>query len=252
MAAPNRCAMLPRHIREFVAQLTVEAYDTVKLAIREDSNDITPALGTLGRSFAGTVLDHVRSSIRADFERLVLFTILFRSQADQSRRLDSVDATLGVVLTALLVLAPLAVEHAPTTPERWAVLLGFVVLVGMIGRALFFISAPEPKPTILAAKLLGDLKAPHHGSLDEVRAAIHRVVSDPIHPLTKDEMIRRGASGDLAVAIAADRQRLRRKRFHLGLALILFLVLALIVGWRDVVSSFQEEPARHAATGIPD
>ena len=65
--------------------------------------------------------------------------------------MDSVDATLGVTLTALLVFAPIAFEKAPTGTDKAIALFGFALVILIVGRAPFFIRAPEPNPTIVAA-----------------------------------------------------------------------------------------------------
>ncbi len=163
---------LPRFLREIVATITRHAYDTAKTELQADLTGLPAAVRTVAASVAGKMVETAREDLRPDFDRIALFTILFRSQADQSRRMDSVDATLGVVLTGLLVLAPIAFEKAPTGTDKWIALIGFALLVLVIGHGLFFIGAPEPNATILAGKLLGDLKDPNNGSLEEVRAAI--------------------------------------------------------------------------------
>ncbi|MDQ6944467.1 MAG: hypothetical protein M3169_18360 [Candidatus Eremiobacteraeota bacterium] len=183
----------------------------------------------------------VQRTSPSDFERITLFGILFRSHADQSRRMDSVDATLGVVLTALLVLAPIAFDKGPTQIDKWFALVSFGLLVVIVAWGLFMIRAQEPNAPALGAKLLGDLKDPVAGTLEEVRIAI-RTAADSRHVATKNEMLRRGAAGDLVQAIAEDRQRLGSKRFHLGVALAMFVVLTGIIGWRDVIQSLQEDP----------
>jgi hypothetical protein len=153
---------------------------------------------------------------------------------------DSVDATLGVVLTALLVLAPIAFEKGPTQADKWIALVGFGVLVAVVGRGLFFVVAREPDAPALGAKLLGDLKEPVAGTLEELRTAISRCAAHPRQVPTKNEAIRRGATGDLIQLIAEHEHCLDLKRFHLALALSLFVVLTGIIGWRDVVPSAPE------------
>jgi hypothetical protein len=155
--------------------------------------------------------------------------------------MDSVDATLGVVLTALLVLAPIAFDKGPTQIDKWIAVAGFGVLVVIVGRGLFFVGAPETNAPALGAKLLGDLKDPVAGTLEEVRTAIS-AAADPRRVTAKNEMLRRGAAGDLVQLIAEDRQRLGVKRFHLGLALAMFVALSGVIGWRDVIQSLQEDP----------
>jgi hypothetical protein len=182
----------------------------------------------------------VREDFRRDFERMTLFGLLFRSQADQSRRMDSVDPTLGVVLTALLVLVPTAFQTGPTQADKWIALVGFGVLVAIVGRGLFFVVAREPDAPALGAKLLGDLKEPAAGTLEELRTAISRRAANPRWVPTKNEAIRRGATGDLIQLIAEHEHCLDLKRFHLALALSLFVVLTGIIGWRDVVQSAPE------------
>jgi hypothetical protein len=154
--------------------------------------------------------------------------------------MDSVDATLGVVLTAFLVLAPIAFDKGPTLLDKWIALLGFGLLVSIVARGLFLISAPEPNAVALSAKLLGDLKDPVSGTLEDVRCAIS-LAAGRRRARTNSDIRPRSASGDLVQLFAEDRQRLAGKRFHLGLALAVFLVLAGIIGWRDVVQSLPED-----------
>lgn len=220
--------------------MALDAYDVAKGEFRTDLARGPETPRHIGEAIAGYFVDAAREGLRRDFERITLFGILFRSHADQSRRMDSVDATLGVVLTAFLVLAPIAFDKGPTLLDKWIALVGFVVLVVIVARGLFFVSAQEPNAAVLAAKLLGDLKDPVAGTLEEVRTAIG-MTADPRRVATKNEMLRRGAAGDLVQAIAENRQRLGVKRFHLGLALAMFVVLIGIIGWRDVIQSLQED-----------
>lgn len=221
--------------------MALRAYDVAKGELRSDLAGGSEALRHVAEPIAGCFVDAACRGLRRDFERITLFGILFRSHADQSRRMDSVDATLGVVLTALLVLAPIAFDKGPTQVDKWFALVSFGLLVVIVARALFWIRAQEPNAAALGAKLLGDLQDPVAGTLEEVRNAI-TTAADSRHVTTKNEMLRRGAAGDLVQSIAEDRQRLGVKRFHLGLALAMFVVLTGIIGWRDVIQSLQEDP----------
>ncbi len=232
---------LPRFLRDFIGAMAVHACDTAKAELRANFVDGRDTLREVAQSIVGRMFDVAREGFRRDFERVTLFGILFRSQADQSRRMDSVDATLGVVLTALLVLAPIAFDMGPTRGDKWIALAGFGLLASIVGRGLFFIVAREPKAAALGAKLIGDLKDPVAGTLEELRTAISRSAGDPQDLSTKNAAICRGATGDLIQLIAEHQRCLDLKRFHLGLALALFVVLTGIIGWRDVVQSAPED-----------
>jgi len=227
-------------LHDLIGAMTLHAYDVAKGELRADLTG-GPETRHVAESIASCFVDATRQGLRRDFERITLFGILFRAHADQSRRMDSVDATLGVVLTALLVLAPIAFDKGPTQADKWIALVGFGLLVVTVARGLFFVRAPEANAPALGAKLLGDLNDPVAGTLDEVRIAI-RMAADPRFVATKNEMLRRGAAGDLVQLIAEDRERLWVKRFHLGLALAMFVALTGVIGWRDVIQSLQEKP----------
>jgi hypothetical protein len=241
--------LLPRFVRDILASLPLGAFDTTKRDPSADARKTRELIDGIVKPVADVLVEAAKDELYGGFERITLFAVLFRSQADQSRRLDSVDATLGIVLTTLLALAPIAFEKAPTTADRWITFAGFAVVVLIVGRALFFVGAPEPNAVVLGGKLLGDLKDPVAGSLKEVRAAIRRS-ADARRPLTNLELRQRGAAGDLAQIIAEDRQRLGLKRFHLGLALILFLILVLAIGWRDVVESATKDSSKDGARQV--
>jgi hypothetical protein len=235
---------LPRFLRDFITSTTLCAYGTVKGELRADVRKMLPVFA---ETISNRIVGEARENLRHDFDRVTLFGILFRSQADQSRRLDSVDATLGVLLTALLVLAPIAFEKAPTWFDRAIALGGFGLVIAVVGHALFFVGGREPDAAALGAKLLGDLQNSIYGTLEQVIIAINRTAADPRHVATKDEMVRRGAAGDLVELIAEDRRTLRRKRRRLAFALILFLALAATIGWRDVLQSPSEDSRNGAA-----
>ncbi|HEV2738008.1 MAG TPA: hypothetical protein VGU66_05445 [Candidatus Elarobacter sp.] len=231
---------LPGFLRDLIGAMTVHACDTAQAELRANFVDGRETLREVAQSIVGRLFDAAREDVRRDFERMALFGLLFRSQADQSRRVDSIDATLGVVLTALLVLAPIAFDKGPTQADKWIALVGFGVLVAVIGRGLFFVLAREPDAPALGAKLLGDLKEPVAGTLEELRSAISLSAANPRQMATKNEAVRRGATNDLVQLIAEREHCLDLKRFHLGLALSLFVVLTGIIGWRDVVQSTPE------------
>lgn len=230
---------LPGFLRELIGAMTAHACVIAKMELDAQLVDGRETLRDVAQSIVGQMFDAAREGVRRDFERMTLFGLLFRSQADQSRRMDSVDATLGVVLTALLVLAPIAFEKGPTQVDKWTALVGFGVLVAVVGRGLFFVVAREPDAPALGAKLLGDLKEPVAGTLEELRTAMSGSAKPRLVP-TKDDAIRRGATGDLIQLIAEHEHCLDLKRFHLALALSLFIVLTGIIGWRDVVQSTSE------------
>jgi hypothetical protein len=221
--------------------MALDAYDVAKGEFQADLGRAPETLRNVTESIAGCFVDAAREGLRKDFERITLFGVLFRSHADQARRMDSVDATLGVVLTALLVLAPVVFDKGPTRVDKWIALVGFGILVVIVARGLFFVRTPEPNAPALSAKLLGDLDDPVAGTLDEVRIAI-KTAADPRCVVTENEVRRRGAAGDLVQLIAEDRERLWEKRFHLELALAMFVALTGVIGWRDVVRSHQEDP----------
>ena len=218
----------------------MHACDTAKSEFHASFVDGRDTIRDVAQAIVGRMFDAAREDFRRDFERMTLFGLLFRSQADQSRRVDSVDANLGVVLTALLVLAPIAFDKGPAQADKWIALIGFGVLVVVVGRGLFFVVAREPNAAALGAKLLGDLKEPVAGTLEELRTAISHSAASPRKMATRNETIRRGATGDLIQLIAEHERCLDLKRFHLGLALSLFVVLTGIIGWRDVVQSALE------------
>jgi hypothetical protein len=74
-----------------------------------------------------------------DFERLTLLAVLFRfrAQADQSRRSDAVDATLGVFLTALLIVGRFAFERSPAVLDRWVTGASLIAAIFLVVVALF-------------------------------------------------------------------------------------------------------------------
>jgi hypothetical protein len=89
------------------------------------------------------------------FARLSTFAIVFRAQADQARRLDAMDATLGVFLGILLVILPLALTAAHDVDEIIAASI-FTVPIGIVSRALFFLGGEVPRAMLVSRQFVKD------------------------------------------------------------------------------------------------
>lgn len=223
---------LARFVRDAVDAVIVGACETMKDRLRADF---------------GARFEAIRAELRSDVERTVLFAVLFRTQADQARRLDAVDAILGVFLTALLAVGPLALEKAPTTTDRWIAAIGFGSLVVVVGLALFLVGGRELKADI-ALQIAADLRSPDGGSREAIREAVNDLRRDPFAEIPQDVASRRGAAGFLAQLIAQDRLALWiKRRLLLGVA-IATLALACTIGYRDVVQSPSE--GTHDDSGV--
>lgn len=94
-----------------------------------------------------------RPTVVCHFARLSTFAVLFRAQADQARRLDALDATLGVVLAMLLVVLPLALTAAHDVDEI-AVACLFTVPIGIVSRALFFHGGEVPQGVLVGKQFV--------------------------------------------------------------------------------------------------
>jgi len=84
-----------------------------------------------------------RPAVIRHVTRLSTFAVVFRAQADQARRLDAIDATLGVVLGMLLIVLPLALTTARDLDEIIAASV-FAIPIGTVSRALFFLGGEVP------------------------------------------------------------------------------------------------------------
>ncbi len=231
---------LPRFLRELVGEATLHAYDTAKAQIRDDLAATPETIAEVLEAAAARSVTRASTEIRADLERLTLFAVLFRAQADQSRRSDAVDATLGVFLTALLVVGPFAFERSPTVLDHWVIAGGFIAATSLVVGALFFVGGREPNP-LLAAKLAIDLRSPDKGNYEAVLATINQASTRAFYRPTEAEEAARGAAGDLAQLFIQDRASLRLKRLLIGIALGVTIVLSGYAGFRDVVQSSTED-----------
>jgi hypothetical protein len=231
---------LPQFLRDWIDAIVLRAYETTKDHLSIDLDGIPAAARSVLTSALPHMVTAIRDEVRSDLERVAMFTVLFRTQADQARRLDAVDATLGVFLTALLVVGPLALDKAPSVADRWIAVFGFGILILVVGLALFVAGGREPKADI-ALQLAGDLRSADRGTFEPVREALNDLRKDPFAKLSQDEANRRGAAGALARLVAQDRLVLLIKRRLLLAVAGGTLVLACIIGYRDVVQSPPED-----------
>jgi hypothetical protein len=238
---------LPAFLRDLITAVTLRAYDTVKAQVRYDLCDAPEHFADMLEMAVSWA--SVRADIRRDLERIALFSVLFRSQADQSRRSDSIDATLGVFLTALLAVGPFAFERSPSNLDRWIIGGGFVLATGAILIALFFVGGREPGPG-LAAKLALDLRSDDRGSYDIIMDTTNRAATDPFFRPDQANEDARGAAGDLAHLFMQDRASLRLKRLLTYFALSVTIALSIFAGVRDVVY-FRSEDVHAASIPSP-
>jgi hypothetical protein len=220
--------------RDLVDSLIGRAYDRFKSRLRRDLDTRQDGLGDLLGAMSSRVVTAARDGFRSDVERIAIFAVLFRTQADQARRMDAVDATFGVFLTALLVAGPLAFENAPTVADRWIAAAGFGALILLVGLGLFGISGKEPKADI-ALQLAADLRTAERGSYANLRDALNSLRADPFGRPPQAAAVSRGAAGAIARLIAQDRLALLVKRIILGVIAVGTLALAVTVGVRDVI-----------------
>jgi hypothetical protein len=96
-----------------------------------------------------------RPTVVRHVARLSNFAVLFRAQADQARRLDALDATLGVVLAMLLVILPLALTTAHDIDEIAAACI-FTVPIGIVSRALFSLGGEVPQGVLVGKQFVRD------------------------------------------------------------------------------------------------
>jgi hypothetical protein len=232
---------LHRFLRDLIAAATLHAYDTAKAQLRADLADSPEKIAEVLEAAVARSAAAASTEMRGDLERLTLFTVLFRSQADQSRRSDALDATLGVFLTALLVVGPFAFERSPTVLDRWVIGSGFVTATFLVVVALFFVGGREPHPA-LAAKLAIDLRSPDKGNYEAVVATINQAAKHAFYKPTEAEEDARGAAGDLAQLFIQDKGSLRLKRLFIWSALGVTILLSSYAGFRDVLYSSTEDP----------
>jgi hypothetical protein len=223
---------LPGVLRDGIDAVVSRGYDTIRDRLLADfdgtRHTITDALTTS----LPDLVDAIRDEVRSDVERIVIFTVLLRIQADQARRMDAVDAVLGVFLLAILAAGPLALDKSPPVADRWLAGIGFGMLIVAIGYALFFVGGREGRPTI-ALQFAGDLRTRRRGGFESVRIALNELNESAGTAVSPES----GASGNLARLIELDRSALLVKRRLLTGAAILAVILAAIVGWSDVVHS---------------
>jgi hypothetical protein len=192
----------------------------------------------------------IRMEIHGDIERIALFCVLFRSQADQARRTDSMDASLGVFLTAVLVVGPFAFERSPLYLDRWIIGGGSILAAAIVGTALFFVGGREPRPG-LGVKLALDLRSGIRGSYEAVAATINRAAADAFFVPDQAEEEDRGAAGDIAQLFMQDRASLQLKRRLMYLALALTVAVSIFAGYRGVIQSMAEDVHALAISGTP-
>ena len=231
---------LPRFLRDLIGEATLHAYDTAKAQIRVDLAESPEKVAEVLEAAAARSVASASTELRGDLERLTLFAVLFRAQADQSRRSDAVDATLGVFLTALLVVGPFAFERSPAVLDRWVIGAAFVVAISLVVVALFFVGGREPV-TGLATKLAIDLRTPDNGNYKAVAAAINQAANQAFYKPTEAEENARGAAGDLAQLFIQDKVSLRLKRRLMLIALGVTIVLSGYAAFRNVVQSSTED-----------
>jgi hypothetical protein len=100
-------------------------------------------------------IERGRPAVLRHAARLSAFAVVFRAQADQARRLDAIDATLGAVLGMLLIILPLALTTARDLDEVLAASI-FAIPIGTVSRALFFLGGEVPNGVYVSRQFVRD------------------------------------------------------------------------------------------------